>query len=236
MKVTTMTGSRVLVVEDEPKLARLVRSLLRADGYDVVAAATGEDALEMLDSVSPDLILLDLLLPGKVDGYEVCRQVRASSAVPVIMLTAKAQESDKVRGLDLGADDYITKPFSSQELLARVRAVLRRSSIQDRLVRSEVVETGALSIDLGRRRVSVAGKEVELTPTEYNLLAELARNAGRVMLHEELLSRVWGPEYRGETEYLRAYIRYLRRKLEEDPAHPNFIISRPGIGYYLSAG
>ncbi len=231
-----MTGSRVLVVEDEPKLARLVRSLLQADGYDVVAATTGEDALDMVDVVDPDLILLDLLLPGKVDGYEVCRLIRASSRVPVIMLTAKAQESDKVRGLDLGADDYITKPFSSQELLARVRAVLRRSRLHDEPVPSEVVEIGSLSIDLGRRRVSVAGKEVELTPTEYNLLAELARNAGRVMLHEELLSRVWGPEYRGETEYLRAYIRYLRRKLEEDPAHPQYILSRPGIGYYLVAG
>jgi two-component system, OmpR family, KDP operon response regulator KdpE len=236
MKVTTMTGSRVLVVEDEPKLARLVRSLLQADGYDVVAATTGEDALDMVNVVDPDLILLDLLLPGKVDGYEVCRLIRASSRVPVIMLTAKAQESDKVRGLDLGADDYITKPFSSQELLARVRAVLRRSRLHDEPVPSEVVETGSLSIDLGRRRVSVAGKEVELTPTEYNLLAELARNAGRVMLHEELLSRVWGPEYRDETEYLRAYIRYLRRKLEEDPSHPQYILSRPGIGYYLVAG
>jgi two-component system, OmpR family, KDP operon response regulator KdpE len=235
MKVAKMTRSKVLVVEDELKLARLVRSLLEVDGYDVVAAATGEDALDMVELAGPDLVLLDLLLPGAVDGYEVCRRIRISSRVPVIMLTAKAQETDKVRGFDLGADDYITKPFSSRELLARVRAVLRRSSCQEERAGSEVVQTGDLSVDLGRRRVTVAGREVQLTPTEYNLLAELARNAGRVMLHEELLARVWGSEYREETEYLRAYVRYLRRKLEVDPAHPRHILSRTGIGYYLVA-
>ncbi len=230
-----MTGSKVLMVEDEPKLARLIRSLLEADGYKVAAAMTGEDALDMVELAEPDLILLDLLLPGEVDGYEVCRRVRTSSRVPVIMLTAKAQESDKVRGLDLGADDYITKPFSSRELLARVRAALRRSALQEGRTDSDIVQVGRLAIDLGRRRVAVAGNEVALTPTEYSLLAELARNAGKVMLHEELLARVWGPEYRSETEYLRAYIRYLRRKLEEDPKHPQYILSRPGIGYYLPA-
>ncbi len=235
MKVMKMTASKVLVVEDEPKLVRLVRSLLQSHGYQVVVATTGEDALDVLGLAQPDLILLDLLLPGRVDGYEVCRRVRATSGTPVIMLTAMAQESDKVRGLDLGADDYITKPFSSQELLARVRAILRRSSLREAPAANEVVQVGRLSIDLARRRVAVAGKEVDLTPTEYNLLAELARNAGRVMLHEELLARVWGPEYRDETEYLRAYIRYLRRKLEEDPSHPQYILSRPGIGYYLLA-
>ncbi len=235
MKVMKMTASKVLVVEDEPKLVRLVRSLLQSHGYQVVVATTGEDALDVLGLAQPDLILLDLLLPGRVDGYEVCRRVRATSGTPVIMLTAMAQESDKVRGLDLGADDYITKPFSSQELLARVRTILRRSSLREAPAANEVVQVGRLSIDLARRRVAVAGKEVDLTPTEYNLLAELARNAGKVMLHEELLARVWGPEYRGETEYLRAYIRYLRRKLEEDPSHPQYILSRPGIGYYLLA-
>ena len=230
-----MTGSKVLMVEDEPKLARLIRSLLEADGYKVAAAMTGEDALDMVELAEPDLILLDLLLPGEVDGYEVCRRVRTSSRVPVIMLTAKAQESDKVRGLDLGADDYITKPFSSRELLARVRAALRRSALQEGRTDSDIVQVGRLASDLGRRRVAVAGNEVALTPTEYSLLAELARNAGKVMLHEELLARVWGPEYRSETEYLRAYIRYLLRKLEEDPKHPQYILSRPGIGYYLPA-
>ncbi|HEX2923080.1 MAG TPA: response regulator transcription factor, partial [Chloroflexota bacterium] len=211
-----MMRSRVLVVEDELKLVRLVRSLLEVDGYDVITAATGEDALDIVELAKPDLVLLDLLLPGDVDGYEVCRRIRTSSRVPVIMLTAKAQESDKVRGFDLGADDYITKPFSSRELLARVKAVLRRSSLQVERVGEEVVRTGSLSVDLGRRRVTLRGREVLLTPTEYNLLAELARNAGKVMLHEELLARVWGPEYREEAEYLRAYVRYLRRKLEED--------------------
>ncbi len=228
-----MTRHKVLVVEDEPKLARLVRSLLEVDGYDVVSATTGEDALDVVELAGPDLVLLDILLPGEVDGYEVCRQIRMSSGVPVIMLTAKAQENDKVRGFDLGADDYITKPFSSRELLARVKAVLRRSSTREDHPGNEVVRIRGLSIDLGRRRISVDGKEVQLTPTEYNLLAELARNAGKVLLHEELLTRVWGPEYREETEYLRAYVRYLRRKLEADPAHPQYILSRPGIGYYL---
>ncbi len=235
MKVTKMTRSKILVVEDEPKLAKLVRSLLESDGYRVVAATNGEDALDMVELTQPDLMLLDLLLPGQIDGYEVCKRIRTVSGMPVIMMTAKAQESDKVRGFDLGADDYITKPFSSRELLARVKAVLRRSSLQEGRVDSEVIQVGRLSIDLGRRRVAVAGRDVELTATEYSLLAELARNAGRVMLHEELLARVWGPGYRGETEYLRAYIRYLRRKLEEDPAHPQYILSRPGIGYYLLA-
>ncbi len=223
------------MVEDEPKLARLVRSLLESDGYQVVVATTGEGALESMELAHPDLVLLDILLPGQIDGFEVCRRIRASSRIPVIMLTAKAREADRVRGLDLGADDYITKPFSSKEFLARVRAVLRRSSFQEERAGDEVVQVGVLSIDLGRRRVAAAGREVELTPTEYNLLAELARNAGKVMLHEELLARVWGPDYRGETEYLRAYIRYLRRKLEDDPAHPRYILSRPGIGYYLAA-
>jgi two-component system, OmpR family, KDP operon response regulator KdpE len=226
--------ARVLVVEDEPRLLRLVRSLLQSEGYDVVAATTAEEALEHAETGQPDLVLLDLLLPGEIDGYEVCRRIREFSHVPILMLTARAQENDKVRGFDLGADDYLTKPFSSRELLARVKALLRRNSLHAEPAAAEVVTSGSLTIDLGRRRVTLEGREVTLTATEYNLLAELARNAGKVMMHEELLARVWGPEYRDETEYLRTYVRYLRKKVEEDPSRPHHILSRPGIGYYLA--
>lgn len=230
-----MATARVLVVDDEPKLVRLVRAVLEADGFRVETAASGEQALEAVESTHPDLVLLDILFPGMLDGYQVCRRIRERSAVPVIMLTAKAQEVDKLRGFDAGADDYLTKPFSSRELLARVKAVLRRSAAPERVQGSQVVAHGELLIDLSQRRVTVKGKEVILTPTEYRLLSELALNAGKVMLHEELLSRVWGPDYRGEVEYLRAYVRYLRRKIEENPAAPRHILSRPGIGYMLAA-
>jgi two-component system, OmpR family, KDP operon response regulator KdpE len=227
--------ARVMVVEDEPRLLRLVRALLQSEGFEVVAATTGEEALQLSESAALDLVLLDLLLPGDVDGYEVCRRIRESSHVPIIMLTAKAQEHDKLRGFDLGADDYLTKPFSSRELLARVKAVIRRNSLHREPDVAAVVTLGGLTVDLDRRRVTVEGTEVNLTATEYSLLAELAQNAGRVMMHSELLARVWGPEYRDETEYLRTYIRYLRRKIEQDPSHPRYILSRPGIGYYLTS-
>ncbi len=229
-----MLRARVLVVDDEPKLVRLVRAVLQADGFEVDTASSGEQALERVQITQPDLVLLDILLPGDLDGYEVCRRIRKHSPVPVIMLTAKAQEVDKLRGFDAGADDYLTKPFSSRELLARVKAVLRRSTTLEQSRGSQVVTYGDLVIDLSQRRVVVRGKDVVLTPTEYRLLSELAQNAGKVMLHEELLSRVWGPEYREEVEYLRAYIRYLRRKIEENPAEPHYILSRPGIGYMLA--
>lgn len=226
---------KVLVVDDELKLVRLVRAVLQADGFDVETAMEGQKGLELLEVTRPDLVLLDILLPGGMDGYQVCREIRKRSSVPVIMLTAKAQENDKIRGFDAGADDYLTKPFSSKELLARVRAVLRRSRTVEQPRGSQVVRCGELVVDLPQRRVTVGGKEVVLTATEYRLLAELAENAGKVMLHEELLSRVWGPDYRDEVEYLRAYIRYLRRKIEDDPAQPRYILSRPGIGYLLAS-
>jgi two-component system, OmpR family, KDP operon response regulator KdpE len=227
--------ARVMVVEDEPRLLRLVRALLQSEGFEVVAATTGEEALQLAETAALDLVLLDILLPGDVDGYEVCRRIRESSHVPIIMLTAKAQEHDKLRGFDLGADDYLTKPFSSRELLARVKAVIRRNSLHREPDVAAVVTLGGLTVDLDRRRVTVEGTEVNLTATEYSLLAELAQNAGRVMMHSELLARVWGPEYRDETEYLRTYIRYLRRKIEQNPSHPRYILSRPGIGYYLTS-
>jgi two-component system KDP operon response regulator KdpE len=182
----------------------------------------------------PDLVLLDVLLPGGMDGYEICRRVRQFSTVPVIMLTAKAQEDDKLKGFALGADDYMTKPFSAKELLARVAAVLRRARSADSPARAALVRVGEIVFDLAQRRVSVAGKEVPLTRTEYELLRQLALNPGKVMLREDLLSRVWGPEYRDEVDYLRDYVRFLRRKLEPDPKNPRYILSRPGLGYLLA--
>ncbi|MHB0868276.1 MAG: response regulator transcription factor [Chloroflexota bacterium] len=225
---------RVLVVDDEPKLVKLVRAVLEADGFGVLTAANGEEALRQAEEAQPDLVLLDVLLPGQLDGFQVCRAIREHSPVPVIMLTAKAQENDRLRGFDAGADDYLTKPFSSRELLARVRAVLRRSRSAEQPQGGQVITAGDLTVDLSQRRVTVKGREVVLTATEYRLLAELAQHAGKVLLHEELLSRVWGPDYRDEVEYLRAYVRYLRRKIEEDPAQPRHLISRPGIGYMLA--
>ena len=229
-----MMKPRVLIIDDEPKLLKLVRSVLQADGFDVDTATNGQEGLEKIETSQPDLVLLDILLPGELDGYSICKRIRESSPIPVIMLTAKSQEKDKIRGFESGADDYLTKPFSSKELLARVKAVLRRSWLGDQPKTGQIVTCKEMTIDLAKRRVSVRGKEIVLTATEYRLLSELALNAGRVMLHEELLSRVWGPDYREETDYLRAYIRYLRRKLEDDPANPRYIISRPGIGYMLS--
>ena len=228
-----MTQARILVVDDEPKLVRLVREVLTGTGYAVMSTGRGEDAIQMAALEQPDLILLDLVLSGATDGYEVARRVREFSDVPIIMLTAKARESDLLRGFDAGADDYLTKPFSSQELLARVRALLKRARRGvTGLPRSEIT-CGELRIDLARRRVTLDGREVQLTPTEYDLLRELAEHANQVMLHEQLLTAVWGAEYRDDVDYLRAYVRYLRRKIELDPAKPKLILTSPGVGYML---
>ncbi|KPL20177.1 MAG: Fis family transcriptional regulator, partial [Anaerolineae bacterium SM23_84] len=208
----------ILVVEDEPRLLRLVREVLQAVGYRVVAAGDGRKALEVVALERPDLILLDILLPRDMDGYEVCRRVREFSSVPVIMLTAKARESDKLKGFEVGADDYLIKPFSSKELVARVRAVLRRSKHPEEVKADAEFGCGEVRVNFAQRRVFVGGQEVALTPTEYALLRELALNADCVMLHQQLLSAVWGPEYVNDVDYLRAYIRYLRRKIEPDPA------------------
>jgi two-component system KDP operon response regulator KdpE len=224
----------VLVVDDEPRLVSLVRHVLEAVGYRVVAALDGRSALEQAAMEQPDLVLLDILLPGEMDGYEVCRRLREFSNVPIIMLTAKAKEEDKIMGFDVGADDYLTKPFNSKELVARVRAVLRRSKPPEEIVTASNFVCGDLSINFAQRRVLVRGQEVSLTPTEYKLLHQLARSANRVMLHEDLLSKVWGPEYRDEIDYLRAYIRYLRQKVEENPSEPEYIITMTGVGYMLA--
>ncbi len=231
-----MRKNRLLVVDDEPRLVRLVATVLQTAGYEVLLAGDGRKAVELAALEQPDLILLDILLPGSMDGYEVCRRVREFSAVPIIMLTARAREEDRLRGFELGADDYLAKPFSARELLARIAAVLRRCRAGAAEAAGSALVCGDLTVDLAQRRVVVRGQEVRLTPTEYELLKELALNAGKVMLHEDLLARIWGPAYRDEIDYLRDYVRFLRRKIEPDPRNPRYILSRPGVGYLLVDG
>jgi DNA-binding response OmpR family regulator len=228
-----MAQAQVLIVDDDPKLVHLVREVLNATGYDVIAASSGDRAIEMVALEQPDLILLDIMLSGPVDGYEVSRRVREFTDVPIIMLTAKVKESDILRGFDSGADDYITKPFSSKELLVRVRAVIKRArGAQAAPTESEII-CGDLHIDLARHRVKVGEREIHLTATEYKLLYELATNHDQVLLHDQLLTAVWGVEYRDDLDYLRTYIYHLRKKIETDPANPQLIIRCPGVGYML---
>jgi two-component system KDP operon response regulator KdpE len=226
-------SEKILVVDDEPRVVRLVSKVLEAVGYQVLAAASGEPAIEMVALEQPDLVLLDILLPRGLDGFEVCRRIREFSEVPVIMLTAKAQESDLLHGFDVGADDYLTKPFNAKELVARVKAVLRRAQRPEEMV-TATLTCGELEINFARRTVKVRGEKVSLTRTEYALLRQLALNANRVMLHQDLLTTVWGPEYRDDIDYLRAYIRYLRQKVEENPHEPQYILTTPGVGYMLT--
>jgi two-component system KDP operon response regulator KdpE len=224
---------KILVVEDEPRVMRLVSEVLGAVGYRVIGAASGEAAIEMLALEQPDLVLLDILLPHDLDGYQVCRRIREFSDVPVIMLTAKARDDDILAGFDAGADDYLTKPFNAKELVARVKAVLRRTYHPEE-IETTALTCGELEIDFARRIVTVRGERVMLTRTEYELLRQLSLNANRVRVHEDLLTEVWGAEYRNDVDYLRAYIRYLRRKLEVDPANPQYILTSPGVGYMLA--
>jgi two-component system, OmpR family, KDP operon response regulator KdpE len=225
-------SEKILVVEDEPRVVHLVSTVLKAVGYQVIAAAQGQSALDQVALEQPDLVLLDILLPHGPDGYEICRRIREFSTVPVIMLTAKAQESEILQGFDAGADDYLTKPFNAKELVARVRAVLRRSHQNHRPI-DAVLRCGTLEIDFARHVVKVGSRVVALTRTEYALLRQLAHNVNRVMLHQDLLTAVWGPEYRNDIDYLRAYVRYLRRKLEPIPSKPRYIITSQGVGYML---
>jgi two-component system KDP operon response regulator KdpE len=224
---------RVLVVDDEPETLKYMSTNLRIRGYEVLTAADGQTALRQFDRSLVDLIILDIMMPGP-DGFEVCRAVRQRSDVPIIMLSARGQEKDIVHALDLGADDYLTKPFGVEEMLARVRAALRRT-VQTGVAPRPPLVAEDLEIDFGSRKVTVHGHEVRLTPTEYDLLAHLAINAGRVLTHRSLLQGVWGPEYGDETEYLWAYIRRLRRKLEPDPSTPHYILTQPGVGYSFVA-
>jgi two-component system KDP operon response regulator KdpE len=226
-------GQRILIVDDDPRLIRLVREILMAGGYQVITHLDGEEAIGVIALEQPNLVLLDIVLEGQ-DGYQICRRVREFSDVPIIMLTARVTETDLLAGFDAGADDYITKPFSSKELLARVRAVLNRAQKSAASSTVAEIKCGDLSIDLSRRCVKVAEVEVYLTATEYNLLYQLATNHDHVMLHEQLLTEVWGAEYRDDVDYLRSYIHYLRKKLERDPSHPKMIINIQGVGYMLS--
>jgi two-component system KDP operon response regulator KdpE len=229
---TVTERPRVLVADDDPLIQRLVRTHLDRAGFRVLIASDGEEAVDMVAADQPDLIVLDLMLP-KLDGFEVCRRIREFSLVAVVMLTARGEQGDKLRGFEAGADDYLTKPFAPAELLARVRAVLRRTQQAGPATAPAVVRCGGLTIDLGRRRVLVKDELVKLTPTEFQLLQQLALNAGKVLSHTELLTSVWGPEYRDDRDYLWAYVRHLRRKLEADPEHPEHIVSHPGYGYAL---
>ena len=224
----------ILVVDDEPAIVRLVRAELQSEGYAVIPAANGEEALIRLDTDHPDLVVLDLMLPG-MDGFETLRRIRGQSQIPVIVLTARAGDADKLRGLQGGADDYLTKPFNPEELSARVAAVLRRTSGGAPVGGHSLLRYPGLEIDLERRRVTVGGEEVRLSRTEWELLTQLAGNAGRVMLHGELLSRIWGPEFRDEVRYLRMWISRLRAKLDPRDNGGSLIKTFPGIGYRLEA-
>ena len=220
----------ILVVDDEPRIIEAVSMNLELEGYQVSVASNGYEALKKATEGLPDLVILDIMMP-EMDGFETLKGIREVSTVPVIMLTVKGEEIDKVKGLDLGADDYITKPFGPKELVSRVKAALRRAEMPTPAPKTEIRVDDDLSIDFGRRRVSVRGKEVRLRPTEYRLLYHLVSNAGRVLTHETLLRRVWGYEYRDEDQYLWLYITYLRQKLEKDPKHPKYILGERGIGY-----
>lgn len=225
-----MNKATVLMVDDERRYRELVELNLTPRGYRVIQAEDGLTALNLLESEQPDLVILDLMMP-RMDGYEFCRRVREYSTVPIIMLTAKAEEAQKIQGLRLGADDYVTKPFSPDELLARIEAVLRRTH---GVATTSTLRSGELTIDLGQHRVAVGERELDLGPLEYRLLAELATNAGRVLVQDELLHRVWGPEYSGEPELLHTAIRRLRDKLGDDPSAPRYILTKRGVGYWFA--
>jgi len=229
-----MRRVRILIVDDELALIKLLRANLEANGFGVIAVRDGAEALEAIEREEPDLVVLDILMP-RIDGFEVCRRLREWSQVPIIMLSARGGEEDKVKCLGLGADDYITKPFGISELIARVKSVLRRTGASDTTPTQPSFASGDLEINFVERRVTVAGNEVRLTPTEYSLLRELALNVGKVFTHSDLLKKVWGPEYGLEREYLRVFIGRLRAKLEPDPANPRYISTVPGVGYRFQA-
>ncbi len=221
---------RILVVDDEERMVRFIRLNLEHDGFQVSEAFNGRQAVQKLRDVNPDLILLDVMMPD-LDGFEVLEMIREISNVPVIMLTAKGEEDDRVRGLELGADDYVTKPFSPRELVSRVRAVLRRTEGASGSMHGLIEVDERLKIDFDRREVWLEGKIVKLRPTEYRLLFHLVQNAGWVVSHDQLLAKVWGYEYRDEPHYVRLYINYLRQKLEKDAANPKYILTERGVGY-----
>jgi len=220
----------ILVVDDEPRMIQFIRMNLELEGFRVRQAANGLDALNKVRDDLPDLIVLDVMMP-ELDGFETLRLLREVSSVPVIMLTVKDDEDDKVKGLGLGADDYVTKPFSPRELSSRIKAALRRAEMPAPVEKTTITVDNYLQIDFANRRVFAGGKEVKLRPTEYRLLYHLVSNAGRLVPHDTLLSKVWGYEYRDDTQYLRLYITYLRQKLEPDSANPRYIFTERGVGY-----
>lgn len=225
-----MRRNLILVVDDEPPIVRLVKAKLRVDGYEVLTANSGEQALQALETESPDLVVLDVMMPD-MDGFETLRRIRKNNNVPVVMLTARGSDMDKLKGLQSGADDYITKPFNPDELEARIAAILRRTKGAPLTESEAVLKFPGLTIDLERKIVMSQGDEVRLSRTEWELLSQLAGNAGRVMMHTELLSRIWGPEYRSETQYLRTWVSRLRAKLEPEDNSLTLITTYPGMGY-----
>ncbi|MCY4146565.1 MAG: response regulator transcription factor [Chloroflexi bacterium] len=222
-------GKRILVVDDEPRMIGFIRMNLELESHQVFEARNGLEALDVIRTQLPDLVLLDVMMP-ELDGFETLRMLREFSDIPVIMLTAKGEESDKVTGLELGADDYITKPFGTRELTSRIKAIFRR--LEKPTTDQAVLRIDErLSIDFNRREVIVAGEHVKLRPTEYRLLYHLVRNAGWTVPHDQILQKVWGYEYRDEAHYVRLYVNYLREKIETDPSNPQYIITERGVGY-----
>jgi two-component system KDP operon response regulator KdpE len=226
-----MNSTTILVVDDEPQIRRVMRTTLTAAGYSIVEARSGEEALEKIRNVRADLILVDINMPG-LDGLETCREIRRGSDVPIIMLTVRNTERDKVLALDAGADDYVVKPFGVEELLARIRAALRRSTLTES---EPAFVSKDLTIDFDKRVVMVKGQPVRLTPKEFDLLRLLVANKGKALAHRRLLQVVWGPDYGEETEYLRVFINQLRKKIEPDPRHPRYIRTEPWVGYRFEA-
>jgi two-component system KDP operon response regulator KdpE len=232
--MTEPSAPLILCIEDEPEIQRFLKAALATQGYQFLAAATGKEGLAAAAASSPAVVILDLGLPD-LDGLEVTRRLRTFSAVPVIVLSARGQERDKVAALDAGADDYLTKPFSMAELLARIRVALRhlaREAEPDDAVQTYTVRD--LTLDVARHRATIGARDVKLTPLEFKLLAELMREAGKVLTHQQLLRRVWGDSYTDQTHYLRVYMAQLRRKIEDDPAQPKYLLTEPGVGYRLA--
>ncbi len=223
---------RILVVDDEPRFIRLIEANLTSEGYEVLSAANGQEAVDRVVEDRPDLVLLDIMMPV-LDGFQACERIREFSTVPIIMLTAKGEEKDRVRGLDVGADDYVVKPFSAEEMLARVRAVLRRAQITDSASEPSVFTHGELKIDFARGEVTRGERQIFLSATEYRLLLQFAHNIGQTLSSEQLLTGVWGEEYREDKEILWVSISRLRQKLEEDPKNPIHIVTRSGMGYTM---
>ena len=229
-----MRRPRILIVDDDPLVLKFVRANLQSRDYEIFADMDGAEALHIAEKELPDLVILDIMMP-KMDGFEVCKRLGEWSQIPIIMLSVRGETSDKVKCLNLGADDFITKPFAPDELIARVKSVLRRTKAAGTIPTQPSFTHDDLEINFAQRRVTVAGNEVKLTPTEYNLLQEFVLNAGKVLTHTHLLNRVWGPEYAQEREYLRVFVGHLRTKIEPDPTNPKYIITMPGVGYQFQA-